>query len=148
MVVRELMKVYPILKPLVIYMKGLLKKHELGNAYTGGMSPYATVILVAYFLGRSAIHENLGHAYLSFLHFVGHIFDPKQESVQIDVPLECLGTTPQESITQHTGMLHIIDPTCTTNNVGRTAFRFHEVQQVCTLALFHLTQPLRPMMSK
>lgn len=36
--------------------------------------------------------------------------------------------------------IHIVDPTSALNNVGRTAFRFHEVQQVCqkTLYAYHV----------
>ena len=78
-----------------LFVQVLLRQHNLCNAYTGGLSSYATVspsamwcpsslpsaqvLLVAHFLGRAAVQENLGQAWLAFLHFVGHGFDPKRE---------------------------------------------------------------------
>ena len=146
MAVRELMRSYPLLKPLVLYVKGLLKQHNLGNAFTGGLSPYATVLCVAHFLGRSPPYENLGHAYLSFLHFLGHGFDPKREVVQLSAPLKCLEGLPEPSHLAASppsgvvsgAMVTIADPTNPANNVGRTAFRFHEVQAVAQQTLFFL----------
>ena len=149
MAVREILRCYPLLKPLVMYTKGLLKQHQLGNAFTGGLSPYATVLLAAHFLGRSPPYENLGHAYLSFLHFLGHGLDPTRDVVKLSITLQCLEALPEVAhaavpVAPAAGaMVTIVDPTNPANNVGRTAFRFNEVQAVAQQTLFFLTQPPR-----
>jgi len=157
LVVREMIESQGALRPLVLQFKGLLKQFDLCNAYTGGLSSYATVLLVAYFLGKQRkrlyafdMSRDLGYLYVSLLDFIARL-DPAKEIIYITSKFRCLDRENDSSSQKPGGdatdrspptrtnnsyengfpELHIVDPTAEDNNVGRTAFRFYEVQQAC-----------------
>lgn len=71
-----------MLRPLVLHLKGLLRRYDLCHAYTGGLSSYATVLLVTYFLDHFRAPDNLGQGWLALLHFIAHAFDPAKEVLE------------------------------------------------------------------
>jgi len=150
---QQLQAMLPNLGPLFLAIKTLLLNHGLCCAYRGGICSYGLVLLVCYFLqdprnpanfpGTSATLD-LGIAYLQLLNFVGTQFCPIKEAVALRGNLTALGSDktvllPQSSEASSDSSvqqgLRIRDPNNSCNNLGRTAVRFAEIQEVCRCEL-------------
>ncbi|CAA6666784.1 unnamed protein product [Spirodela intermedia] len=106
--VRQLTEQFPASIPLALVLKQFLADRNLDHSYSGGLSSYCLVLLIIRFLqhehhlGRSN-SQNLGSLLMDFLYFLG-------------MPVAANNIDP----------IHIDDPLCPTNNVGKNCFRIHQ----------------------
>jgi DNA polymerase sigma len=156
-VVLELTGRSAALRPLVLVLKQMLARRKLNNAYTGGLSSFCVVLMVAAYihLHARARPHNLGTLLLGFLHFYANM-DYSKQAIAFDrmvphiLPLACLPLPA-------TFPLVIIDPTqdvpssivhapCSLpplRNLGRNAFAMWRVKQEFAHAHAEFTrQPL------
>jgi DNA polymerase sigma len=89
-----LMVNHPTLRPLMLVLKYYLTKKSLGESFTGGLSSYALLLLMARFLQETtstASSSNcftesvcdIGAQLLGFLCFFGGKFDPRQTGISV-----------------------------------------------------------------
>jgi DNA polymerase sigma len=154
--VRGLAERYPPLSPLALVLKQLLHEQSLDHSYTGGLSSYCLVLLIARFLqsatdpgtgaaplpsadvgadvgaaaGWGGTRLGLGRLLLDFLHFYGEVFDPRRTVVRLGLGRRgMLGD--QRQPTDSLGKfdpLYIDDPLSPAeNNVGKGVFRVYQV---------------------
>ncbi|KAL6873773.1 hypothetical protein ACP4OV_013855 [Aristida adscensionis] len=125
--VRELTQQFTAVVPLALILKKFLADRSLDHAYSGGLSSYCLVLLIVRFLqhehhlGRP-INQNLGSLLMDFLYFFGNIFDPRHMRISIQGSGIYLNRERGHSIDP----IHIDDPLCPSNNVGRNCFRIHQ----------------------
>ncbi|XP_025810971.1 uncharacterized protein LOC112888836 isoform X4 [Panicum hallii] len=125
--VRELTQQFPAVVPLALILKKFLADRSLDHPYSGGLSSYCLVLLIVRFLqhehhlGRP-INQNLGSLLMDFLYFFGNIFDPRHMRISIQGSGIYLNRERGHSIDP----IHIDDPLCPANNVGRNCFRIHQ----------------------
>ncbi|WVZ79006.1 hypothetical protein U9M48_026637 [Paspalum notatum var. saurae] len=125
--VRELTQQFPAVIPLALILKKFLADRSLDHPYSGGLSSYCLVLLIVRFLqhehhlGRP-INQNLGSLLMDFLYFFGNIFDPRHMRISIQGSGIYLNRERGHSIDP----IHIDDPLCHANNVGRNCFRIHQ----------------------
>lgn len=125
--VRELSQQFPAVIPLALILKKFLADRSLDHPYSGGLSSYCLVLLIVRFLqhehhlGRP-INKNLGSLLMDFLYFFGNIFDPRHMRISIQGSGIYLNRERGQSIDP----IHIDDPHCPANNVGRNCFRIHQ----------------------
>lgn len=125
--VRELALQFPASVPLALILKKFLADRSLDRSYSGGLSSYCLVLLITRFLqhehhiGRS-VNQNLGGLLMDFLYFFGNVFDPRQMRISIQGSGVYMNRERGLSIDP----IHIDDPLCPANNVGRNCFRIHQ----------------------
>uniref|UniRef100_A0A0E0LEH3 Polymerase nucleotidyl transferase domain-containing protein n=1 Tax=Oryza punctata TaxID=4537 RepID=A0A0E0LEH3_ORYPU len=125
--VRELTQQFPAAVPLALILKKFLADRSLDHPYSGGLSSYCLVLLIIRFLqhehhlGRP-INQNLGSLLMDFLYFFGNVFDPRHMRISIQGSGIYLNRERGHSIDP----IHIDDPLCPANNVGRNCFRIHQ----------------------
>ncbi|KAG2613585.1 hypothetical protein PVAP13_4KG367700 [Panicum virgatum] len=125
--IRELTQQFPAVVPLALILKKFLADRSLDHPYSGGLSSYCLVLLIVRFLqhehhlGRP-INQNLGSLLMDFLYFFGNIFDPRHMRISIQGSGIYLNRERGHSIDP----IHIDDPLCPANNVGRNCFRIHQ----------------------
>ncbi|KAK8456121.1 hypothetical protein SEVIR_4G280100v4 [Setaria viridis] len=123
----ELTQQFPAVVPLALILKKFLADRSLDHPYSGGLSSYCLVLLIVRFLqhehhlGRP-INQNLGSLLMDFLYFFGNIFDPRHMRISIQGSGIYLNRERGHSIDP----IHIDDPLCPANNVGRNCFRIHQ----------------------
>ncbi|GJN39081.1 hypothetical protein PR202_gb28175 [Eleusine coracana subsp. coracana] len=116
--VRELTQQFPAVVPLALILKKFLADRSLDHPYSGGLSSYCLVLLIVRFLqhehhlGRP-INQNLNGR---------NIFDPRHMRISIQGSGIYLNRERGHSIDP----IHIDDPLCPANNVGRNCFRIHQ----------------------
>jgi Cid1 family poly A polymerase len=82
--VQSLIDEHPALRPLVLVLKQFLKERGLCVSYTGGLSSYALVLLVARYLQEQASHAmDAGSLLWGFLDFFGNVFDPRTTGISV-----------------------------------------------------------------
>ena len=132
-----LVQEFPALRPLAVVLKQLLVERGLNDPYSGGLSSFALVLMIAFVLQRRRarngidIAEDLGGALEEFLRFFGEEFDPATQGISMQrgcFTLPCaLPSAPAEAdgggiSAPARDPLTIEDPTNSTNNVGRPCF--------------------------
>ena len=68
---------YPALRPIVLVLKCFLSRKGLCEAFTGGLSSYVLVLLVARFLQEQSTVKDIGALLLGVLDFYGNRLDPR-----------------------------------------------------------------------
>ena len=146
--VRELLARYPALAPLALALKQFLKERSLHHAYTGGLSSYCLLLLLAAYAKHAAALDGplpLGRLFADTLSFYGLTFDPRRSAVALAAPAPAPGAAPAApppvaSLFPPRGgrealidVLHISDPLQLTQgqdvNVGRNCFRMLQIQK-------------------
>ncbi|XP_068669814.1 uncharacterized protein [Aristolochia californica] len=125
--VRELTEQFPAAVPLALVLKQFLADRSLDRSYSGGLSSYCLVLLITRFLQHEhhvcrTINQKLGSLLMDFLYFFGNVFDPRQMRISIQGSGIYVNRERGHSIDP----LHIDDPLCPINNVGRNCFRIHQ----------------------
>lgn len=78
----SLIREFPALRPLVLVLKQFLSRHGLCEAFTGGLSSYALLLLAARFLQDAHVLD-IGAALIGFLGFFGNHYDPASMGVSV-----------------------------------------------------------------
>jgi hypothetical protein len=91
------------LAPLTLATKQFLKERSLHHAYTGGLSSYCLVLLLAAYIKHAAALEPqdgtgappcLGRLFADTLHFYGRVFDPRRSGVALTDPGDAAASRP------------------------------------------------------
>ncbi|KAK4379427.1 hypothetical protein RND71_001289 [Anisodus tanguticus] len=125
--VKELTEQFPAATPLALVLKQFLADRSLDQSYSGGLSSYCLVLLIARFLQHEhhygqPIDQNLGSLLMDFFYFFGNVFDPRQ----IRVSIQGSGLYIKRERGCSIDPICIDDPLYPTNNVGRNCFRIHQ----------------------
>ncbi|OQS03986.1 hypothetical protein THRCLA_03736 [Thraustotheca clavata] len=80
-VVRAAVASMPQLYPLVIVLKSFLREKGLNNAFLGGLSSYALVLLCLNYLLKTPPEQAVGDALLGFLEYYGTVYDHNQTCI-------------------------------------------------------------------
>lgn len=120
--VNRLVRELPLLRPLVLMVKRILRANGLNDSFTGGVSSYGVVLLVASFLERHGAHyhhapaADLGKALLNCLEYVTRSNDTFTAD-SAALALRICGCSSGQLAAQQSGagvwtrsMLHIVDP--------------------------------------
>ena len=166
--VRGLLARWPVLAPLICCLKQFLSDRSLHHAYTGGLSSYGLTLLCAAFVKHAeatglvapcslcsadalARPEVVGTLFADFLHFYGHVLDPRKRMVALapdesdggPFPVACL--FPLRTREALIDVLHIADPLQGSHvNAGRNCFRYIQLQRAFAEASTHLQSQPQP----
>eukprot|EP00746_Dinoflagellata_sp_MGD_P129787 gnl/MRDRNA2_/MRDRNA2_63875_c0_seq1.p1 gnl/MRDRNA2_/MRDRNA2_63875_c0~~gnl/MRDRNA2_/MRDRNA2_63875_c0_seq1.p1 ORF type:complete len:1463 (+),score=258.35 gnl/MRDRNA2_/MRDRNA2_63875_c0_seq1:97-4389(+) len=154
---------FPHTLEVTLVLKQWLIEQGFGTSYTGGLSSYALLLLVAGYLQHCPA-SNAAAALVGFLDFYGKCFDPRVYGVSVarhaflrrkspatwpsvrpeyvERGVVCAGLQSQGYEVQRIGgseahkfdPLWIEDPLNHTNNVGRNCFRVRQIQRVMARA--------------
>ncbi|KAM3573175.1 hypothetical protein VYU27_004849 [Nannochloropsis oceanica] len=80
-VIAELLRENPALRPLVLVLKHFMKERGLMESYSGGLSSYGLVLMVARYLQEQSNAMDTGSLLLGFLDFYSNHFDPRTMGV-------------------------------------------------------------------
>jgi DNA polymerase sigma len=157
--VSSLMQKYSPLRPLVLVLKAFLTTRYLCEAFTGGISSYALLLITTRFLQEMENSElnDTGAILLGILKFIGEDFDPRYTGISISRSCyfpRALGSSMEQ---QHGGFnqaslgfipfkfdpLFIEDPLTPGNNVGRNCFRVLQVLKTFSEAYDAIVSVLR-----
>ena len=139
--VKEYLNKYEALEYLIFPLKTMLKMAELNDPYNGGLSSYALILMIVYFLefeknnGKNITIDDLGNLFYDFLFFYGG----RKNTNYLDINQE---VNEKQKITNYNSELFfIIDPLNNENNVAKTSYKYVEVKLVFLIALHILNEP-------
>ena len=136
--VKKLLKEYDILETLLFPLKTMLKLSELNDPYNGGLSSYALIIMIVYFLEyqikmkKEINKDNVGSLFYEFLFFYGGRMDTNYIDINNINNSMKINKNP---------FIYILDPLNNENNVGKTSFKYMEVKFIFLIALQILNEP-------
>ena len=136
--VKKLKKEYDTLEILLFPLKTMLKISELNDPYNGGLSSYALILMIVYFLEyqkkmKKEINKNkAGTLFYDFLFFYGGRLDTNHIDINnININMK-MNKNP---------LIFITDPLNSKNNVAKTSFKYLEIKFIFLLALQILNEP-------
>jgi non-canonical poly(A) RNA polymerase PAPD5/7 len=136
--VKKLLKEYDILETLLFPLKTMLKLSELNDPYNGGLSSYALILMIVYFLEyqkkmkKEINKDNVGRLFYEFLFFYGGRMDTNYIDINNINNSMKINKNP---------FIYILDPLNNENNVGKTSFKYMEVKFIFLIALQILNEP-------
>ena len=136
--VKKLKKEYDTLEILLFPLKTMLKFSELNDPYNGGLSSYALILMIVYFLEyqkkmKKEINKNkIGSLFYDFLFFYGGRMDTNHIDINNINNNMKINKNP---------FIFITDPLNNNNNVAKTSFKYLEVKFIFLLALQILNEP-------
>lgn len=77
----SILRRYPALRPIVLILKCFLTRKGLCEAFTGGLSSYVLVLMVARFLQEQNSVKDIGALLLGVLDFYGNNLDPRATGI-------------------------------------------------------------------
>eukprot|EP00668_Euglena_longa_P004968 GGOE01005835.1.p1 GENE.GGOE01005835.1~~GGOE01005835.1.p1 ORF type:complete len:531 (-),score=85.23 GGOE01005835.1:1556-3016(-) len=134
-VVKQYLQQYPLIKPMVVVIKTLLRQHGLHKPHDGGLGSYAVVLLLCCFLRLRAYakvidvqnHASVGMLMVDFLrYFAGHGTDNAYTPG---------GSEPIDVSRDTRGHLEIWDPMDRSNNVAYSCRRVEHIQTIFGMAV-------------
>uniref|UniRef100_A0A7E4VEW7 PAP-associated domain-containing protein n=1 Tax=Panagrellus redivivus TaxID=6233 RepID=A0A7E4VEW7_PANRE len=146
---------YPAMGPIAIFLKQFLMLRHLNHAFTGGLSSYGLVLMIAHLIlrrYREAFYDvqvenlregSLGQFLLDFLKYYGEEFDPVTEGLAFDTPMSS-NVVPKAELVLHmreplcASIFCLQDPLLPSNDVGRGAHQFMLVRSCFKAAYDHL----------
>ena len=136
--VKKLLKEYDILETLLFPLKTMLKLSELNDPYNGGLSSYALILMIVYFLEyqkkmkKEINKDNVGSLFYEFLFFYGGRMDTNYIDINNINNSMKINKNP---------FIYILDPLNNENNVGKTSFKYMEVKFIFLIAIQILNEP-------
>ena len=134
--VKKLMKEYDTLEILLFPLKTMLKISGLNDPYNGGLSSYALILMIVYFLeyqkkmNKEINKEKIGNLFYDFLFFYGGRLDTNH--IDINNINNKINKNP---------FIFIADPLNNQNNVAKTSFKYIEIKFIFLIALQILNEP-------
>ena len=139
--VKEYLNKYEALEYLIFPLKTMLKMAELNDPYNGGLSSYALILMIVYFLkfeknnGKNINIDNIGNLFYDFLFFYGG----RKNTNYLDMNIEI---SQKQKITSYNNeQFFIIDPLNNENNVAKASYKYIEVKLIFLIALHILNEP-------
>ena len=132
--VKQFMNEYESLKPLVLSIKNILKRANLNDPYTGGLSSYGLILMIVYFLKKQSFagidislgdnYNNLGQLFYDFLLFYSFEFEFSKSIIYINNnSCDIDDLLKYQNISSGSRLL-IIDPLNLNNNVAKSCFQY------------------------
>ena len=133
--IKEKMKMYPSLRPLILVLKQILKSRDLNDLGTGGLSSYALMHLVLSVVSTSGSavvrKDGLGGLLIHFLEFYGLEFDPA------NMVIDCKGVCVRDGNSKT--RLIVLDMMDSSTELAKGSHQFREVLNVFASAAQALT---------
>jgi DNA polymerase sigma len=135
--VKQLMKEYDTLEILLFPLKTMLKISGLNDPYNGGLSSYALILMIVYFLeyqkkkNKEISKDKIGNLFYDFLFFYGGRMDTNHIDIN-NINNMKINKTPY---------IFISDPLNNKNNVAKASFKYIEVKFIFLIALQILNEP-------
>jgi Nucleotidyltransferase domain len=80
----DILKQYPMVRPLLLVLKQFLLHRGLSTAYTGGLSSYCLFLMITRYLQeQSSSWGDCGSLLMGFLDFFGNSFDPRATGISV-----------------------------------------------------------------
>ena len=139
--VKEYLKKYEVLEYLIYPLKTMLKMAELNDPYNGGLSSYALILMIVYFLnfeknnGKNINIDNVGNLFYDFLFFYGG----RKDTNYLDINQEI--NQKQKIKNYNSEFFFIIDPLNKENNVAKASYKYVEVKLTFLISLHILNEP-------
>ena len=137
--IKNYLEKYEALEALIFPLKTILKVGELNDPYNGGLSSYALILMIVYFLenqkklNKNIGIDNIGHLFYDFLFFYGG----RKDTNYIDFN----NKNKNKNLISNNCLIYILDPLNSNNNVGKASFKFIEVKIIFLLALQIINEP-------
>ena len=143
--VKNYIKEYKSLKPLVLAIKNILKRANLNDPYKGGISSYGLFLMIVYFLQGLKLSGvdispgenncNLGKLFFNFLKFYGLTFETNKTIIKIN---DGMNDKIFNEFDFHTSDLVIIDPLNSYNNIAKSCQQFYNIKIAFIICLMTL----------
>ena len=143
--VKNYIKEYKSLKPLVLAIKNILKRANLNDPYKGGISSYGLILMIVYFLQGLKLSGvdispgenncNLGKLFFNFLKFYGLTFETNKTIIKIN---DGMNDKIFNEFDFHTSDLVIIDPLNSYNNIAKSCQQFYNLKIAFIICLMTL----------
>ena len=143
--VKNYVKEYKSLKPLVLAIKNILKRANLNDPYKGGISSYGLILMIVYFLQGLKLSGvdispgenncNLGKLFFNFLKFYGLTFETNKTIIKIN---DGMNDKIFNEFDFHTSDLVIIDPLNSYNNIAKSCQQFYNIKIAFIICLMTL----------
>ena len=147
--VKQFMKHYESLKPLVLALKNILKRANLNDPYKGGISSYGLILMIIYFLKQQSFagidislgenKNNLGHLFYDFLYFYSFEFEFGKNIIYIKNTSNDIDDLKYQNISLGTKLI-IIDPLNPSNNVAKSCFQNMGIKMAFIISLKSLLE--------
>jgi non-canonical poly(A) RNA polymerase PAPD5/7 len=152
--VKDLISKYESLKPLTLAIKNVLKRANLNDPYTGGISSYGLILMIVSFLQTQknygidiSINENnLGRLFHDFVEYYGLKFESKKYIISVKVnseftnnSLNSFNNSFNYPIVANNDLI-IIDPLNIDNNVAKSCFQFFNIKMSFIICLITLKE--------
>ena len=137
--IKNFLKEYESLEPLLFCLKTILKISELNDPYNGGLSSYALILMVVNFLkiqkrmNRNIDKDKIGELFYDFLFYYGG----RKDSNFIDIS----NIKNYNENKNNNCLVYISDPLDKNNNVSKSSFKFIEVKFIFLMSLQILSEP-------
>ena len=153
--VKDLISKYESLKPLTLAIKNVLKRANLNDPYTGGISSYGLILMIVSFLQTQknygidiSINENnLGRLFHDFVEYYGLKFESKKYIISVKVNSEFMNNNDNLNFNNSFNYpmvpnndLIIIDPLNIDNNVAKSCFQFFNIKMSFIICLITLKE--------
>ena len=135
--IKNYLEKYESLEALIFPLKTILKVGELNDPYNGGLSSYALILMIVYFLenqkkiNKNIGKENIGDLFYNFLFFYGG----RKDTSYIDL------NNINKNVISNNCLVYILDPLNSNNNVAKASYKFIEVKFIFLLALQIINEP-------
>jgi non-canonical poly(A) RNA polymerase PAPD5/7 len=165
---KEQLKIFPALRPLLLFLKLFLDLRGLNEVFRGGLGSFsAACLLISFFqlhpliqLGYLRPEDNLGILLIEFLELYGKLLNYDRVGISVGIDLESLEVFHQAQQEQQEidtpfgyydkmdrgfynesrpGLLSIQDPQSPTNDLARPSFSISSVKQALEHAFNLLT---------
>ena len=143
--VKQFMNEYESLKPLVLAIKNILKRANLNDPYTGGLSSYGLILMIVYFLKKQSFsgidislgdnYNNIGQLFYDFLLFYSFEFEFSKSIIYINNNSCDLDDLLKYQNISLGSRLIIIDPLNLNNNVAKSCFQYLSVKMAFIISL-------------
>ena len=143
--VKNYIKEYKSLKPLILAIKNILKRANLNDPYKGGISSYGLILMIVYFLQGLKLSGvdispgenncNLGKLFFNFLKFYGLTFETNKTIIKIN---DGMNDKIFNEFDFHTSDLVIIDPLNSYNNIAKSCQQFYNIKIAFIICLMTL----------
>jgi len=138
--IREFLQEYPVLKYLILILKGCLKGWSIGEVYLGGINSYCLIYLIINFLQIPGVYDvqsqqpvNIFILLMKFFHYYGMVYDFENNKIKINnngAPLlKPRGTT---------NYISMEDPCKPGNDIGKSMFGAMQVKHAFQYAYMAL----------
>ena len=139
--IKNYLKEYESLEPLLFSLKTILKISELNDPYNGGLSSYALILMVVNFLkiqkkmNKNINKDKIGELFYDLLFYYGG----RKDSNFID--LNNIKNYSEFTNKNNNCLVYISDPLDKNNNVSKSSFKFIEVKFIFLMSLQILNEP-------